>query len=623
MRSKNLWIFLAAIILTFLASETALFAATIKTSDYWVMQDGYDEVFVASGGSGHVSVTYGSYPRIDGDVFEVDYPGPLVQFLNYDGAGNLVYHGATFDDTEYGTEWTYLPKSPQIFFPASLETGKTYTAKWDRIEYEDGTYKGTGSDSFTIIVTEEKGVSVPAGTFDTYRIYVIDRYETSTGSSGTSYRTYWLAKGIGWVKMKIERVEYELYNTPSLPPMPPVLKVTKSGYTVTISWDAVEGATGYIFAYAPYPDIGWIEQLDVGLNRYLSGEMPHGSAYYIGIIAYNSVGWSDYSNVEYFVLDGTTPVQVNPTSLTLETGETGTCAISGGSGSYGAHSSDTSVAQVSVNGSALYVLGIASGSATITVYDSASNVTLPVTVTGGSTPSTYTNSLGQTFILLPAGTFTLGSPSNELGRDSDETQHQVTLSQSFYMQQTEVTQAQWEAVMGSNPSYSGCPTCPVEYVSWNDVQSYITQMNTRGEGTYSLPTEAQWEYSARAGSTTAFYNGGITMTGCEYDPNLNAIGWYCYNSDSETHPVAQKTPNAWGLYDMSGNVYEWCQDWYGSYGSAAVTDPTGPSSGSFRVLRGGSWGSLARSCRSASRGDDFSFLGTRLHYIGFRLLRHP
>jgi len=237
---------------------------------------------------------------------------------------------------------------------------------------------------------------------------------------------------------------------------------------------------------------------------------------------------------------------------------------------------------------------------------------------------TYTNGLGQTFKLIPAGTFTMGSPSNELGRFSNEgPQHQVTLTQSFYMQTTEVTQAQWEAVMRSNPSYfTGCSTCPVEQVSWNDVQSYITQMNLRpGEGTYSLPTEAQWEYSARAGSTTAFYNGGITETDCGYDPNLDAIGWYCYNSGNETHPVAQKTPNTWGLYDMSGNVWEWCQDWYGSYPSSSVTDPTGPSSGSDRVLRSGNWYFGARDCRSAFRYYDAP--ADRSYYGGFRLLRQP
>jgi formylglycine-generating enzyme required for sulfatase activity len=250
--------------------------------------------------------------------------------------------------------------------------------------------------------------------------------------------------------------------------------------------------------------------------------------------------------------------------------------------------------------------------------------TLPVSVSG-NLPGTYTNSLGMTFILLPAGTFTMGSPSDEPGRFSNEgPQHQVTLTQSFYMQQTEVTQAQWEAVMGSNPSsFSGCPSCPVEEVSWDDVQTYISYMNVRGEGTYNLPTEAQWEYAERAGSTTAFYNGGITETGSGYDPNLDAIGWYSYNSGSETHPVAQKTPNAWGLYDMSGNVYEWCQDWYSGsyYDSSPSTDPAGPSSGSSRVLRGGSWIYYARSCRSAYRINYGP--GNRYKSIGFRLTRQP
>jgi len=235
---------------------------------------------------------------------------------------------------------------------------------------------------------------------------------------------------------------------------------------------------------------------------------------------------------------------------------------------------------------------------TVQAYDSVessvySNIEYFIIDTAG----TYTNSLGMTFILLPAGTFTMGSPSDEPGSFRDEQpQHQVTLTQPFYMQQTEVTQAQWEAVMGSNPShFDGCPTCPVEQVSWDEAQTFIGYMNARGEGTYNLPTEAQWEYAARAGSTTAFYNGGITsysdMYECNSDGNLNAIAWYCYNSGSETHPVAQKTPNACGLYDMSGNVYEWCWDWFSRsyYDGGAMTDPTGPSSGSYRVLRGGSW----------------------------------
>ncbi len=238
--------------------------------------------------------------------------------------------------------------------------------------------------------------------------------------------------------------------------------------------------------------------------------------------------------------------------------------------------------------------------------------------------ASYTNSLGQTFGLLPAGTFTMGSPSDEPGRNSTEgPQHEVTLTQPFYMQITEVTQDQWEAVMGSNPShFSGCPSCPVENVSWHDVQKYITQMNLKGEGTYSLPTEAQWEYAARAGSTTAFFNGRITNLD-DNDPNLQVIGWYYGNAGRKTNPVAGKVPNYWGLYDMSGNVWEWCLDWFdsGYYSGGAMTDPTGPSSGSRRVERGGAWPYYARYCRSANRSSSHYLY--RSHNLGFRLLRQP
>ena len=245
-------------------------------------------------------------------------------------------------------------------------------------------------------------------------------------------------------------------------------------------------------------------------------------------------------------------------------------------------------------------------------YSNIHDVTIPLV-------STFKNSLGQEFKLIPAGTFTMGSPSDEPGRSNVEIQHQVTLTQPFFMETTEVTQAQWQAVMGSNPSHhSWCPTCPVETVSWDDAQSYITKMNARGEGTYSLPTEAQWEYAARAGSTTAFYNGHITKPHDD-DRNLDAIGWNHYNSDYRTHPVAQKTPNAWGLYDMSGNVWEWCQDWYGVYSSRAVTDPTGPSSGSYCVLRGGCFDDYALLCRSAVRSRHGPGSGRR--FQGFRLTR--
>ncbi len=230
---------------------------------------------------------------------------------------------------------------------------------------------------------------------------------------------------------------------------------------------------------------------------------------------------------------------------------------------------------------------------------------------------------GGMFKLIPAGTFTMGSPTDEPDRESDETQHEVTLSKGFYIQITEVTQGQWKAVMGSNPSQkSDCgDDCPVESVSWDDVQGFIEKLNqTEGTDKYRLPTEAEWEYACRAGTTTAFANGDVTETvWCGYDPNLDQMGWYCGNSDNKTHPVAQKEPNDWGLYDMHGNVKEWCQDWKGDYPSSPVTDPTGPSSGTYRVFRGGSWGNVAGHCRSAIRGwHDPDY---RDHGLGFRVAR--
>ncbi len=234
--------------------------------------------------------------------------------------------------------------------------------------------------------------------------------------------------------------------------------------------------------------------------------------------------------------------------------------------------------------------------------------------------------LGAKFVLIPAGTFMMGSPSDETGRElyntwefgwGKETQHPVTISKPFYMQATEVTQGQWQKVMGNNPSgFKNCgENCPVESVSWNDVQEFIRKLNqTEGTDKYRLPTEAQWEYSARAGTTTRFYTE-------DSDEALSRAAWYDYNSGGKSHPVAQKTPNAWGLYDMHGNVWEWVQDWNGNYPAGSVTDPEGPPEGliSFRVYRGGAWPNRASYCRSAERE---AFVPSALYTdLGFRLIR--
>ncbi|MCD6185004.1 MAG: formylglycine-generating enzyme family protein, partial [Deltaproteobacteria bacterium] len=212
----------------------------------------------------------------------------------------------------------------------------------------------------------------------------------------------------------------------------------------------------------------------------------------------------------------------------------------------------------------------------------------------------FTNSIGQKFVYIKPGTFMMGSPSGESGRDDDEKQHKVTLTRGFYMQTTEVTQGQWKAVMGTRPWSGGkyvrdADNNPAVYISWKDAQEFIKKLNRKeGGGKYRLPTEAEWEYACRAGSTTRFCFG-------DSGSQLGGYAWWDGNTDNVgedyAHRVGAKKSNAWGLYDMHGNVWEWCQDWFGKYPSGSVTDPAGHSTGSVRVGRGGSWGSGARGCR--------------------------
>ena len=212
--------------------------------------------------------------------------------------------------------------------------------------------------------------------------------------------------------------------------------------------------------------------------------------------------------------------------------------------------------------------------------------------------------------------FWMGSPESEACRNNGETRHRVRLTQGFWMSKYEVTQRQWEGVMGMNPSGFKGADRPVERVSWDDCQEFVGKINASGQIRVSLPTEAQWEYACRAGTMTPF-NFGSTLNG----DKANCDGTCPYGMSSgryrnETSPVGKYAPNGWGLYDMHGNVWEWCQDWYGGYAGDA-TDPTGSASGTTRVIRGGRWNDFAQDCRSAWRSGYGP--GRRGNYLGLRL----
>jgi formylglycine-generating enzyme required for sulfatase activity len=220
------------------------------------------------------------------------------------------------------------------------------------------------------------------------------------------------------------------------------------------------------------------------------------------------------------------------------------------------------------------------------------------------------------FVWIQPGTFDMGSPATEKDRVSDEgPQHTVTITDGFYLGRFEVTQAQWQTVMGSNPSrFKGNPNRPVDSVSWNDCQAFIQKLNELGQGSFRLPTEAEWEYACRAGSSTRFYWGD--------DNTLQAspfFAWHLANAGSHTFDVGLKEPNAWNLHDMAGNVWEWCSDWQGAYSGEAQFDPLGPAAGTAKIFRGGSWNYHAKFGRSAARNyynpdGRFDSIGLRLVY---------
>ena len=246
-----------------------------------------------------------------------------------------------------------------------------------------------------------------------------------------------------------------------------------------------------------------------------------------------------------------------------------------------------------------------------------------VSKTAKSPPKEIAVDLGKgvklELVLIPAGEFLMGSPdSDKEAKPNEKPQHRVRITKPFYLGKYQVTQEQWKAVMGNNPPhlfFKG-PKNPVEEVSWDDCQQFLGKLNAKTgtqSGKFVLPTEAQWEYACRAGSKTRYCFG-------DDKSGLGEYAWYGWNSDGKTHPVGKKKPNAWGLYDMHGNVLEWCQDWYeeGYYAKSPTDDPRGATTGSNRVYRGGWWSGI---CGLAKRGSDDP--GGSSNFVGLRVSLVP
>ena len=232
---------------------------------------------------------------------------------------------------------------------------------------------------------------------------------------------------------------------------------------------------------------------------------------------------------------------------------------------------------------------------------------------------TLPGAVKMVFVKIPAGSFMMGSPEDEKGRfDIESPRHEVILTKPFYLGMFEVTLRQWHAVMGTRMSEKDLRRAdhPVDRVTWKACQAFIEKMNALGEGTFRLPTEAEWEYACRAGTPTRFFWGE--------DPEqaeVDGYAWCRQNAGNRSHAVGQKRSNQWGLRDMSGNVQEWCQDWKGNYVAGRQTDPAGPAAGTYRVFRGGGWGDDPSSCRSATRSSLVP--DERSDGLGLRLVMEP
>jgi len=248
-------------------------------------------------------------------------------------------------------------------------------------------------------------------------------------------------------------------------------------------------------------------------------------------------------------------------------------------------------------------------------------VVIVLALSCGRSKGTYREpQTGMEFVLVPAGSFAMGSPAGEAGHRQDEVLHRVTVTRAFYLGKTEVTQRQWAAVMGANPSHFHDEAAPVEQVTWYEVQQFLDRLNARGEGKFRLPTEAEWEYACRAGTKSVYSTGDVLSTSdANYDGRYPLPGHAKGTYRETTTAAASFKPNAWGLYDMHGNVWEWCADEYCPYPASSAADPFAQCGSGLKVIRGGSWYFDAGSARSALRYTHAPHL--RGFSIGFRVVR--
>ena len=530
------------------------------------------------------------------------------------------------------------PSAPTATSATNVTTN-SFQANWNSV---------SGATGYYLDVSTSSGFSSFVPGYDDKNVGNVTSYTVSGLNPSTPYHYRVRAYNDGGTSGNSDTIS--VTTGISAPPSPTATSATNvTTNSFQANWNSVSGATGYYLDVSTSSGFssfvpGYDDKNVGNVTSYTVSGLNPSTPYHYRVRAYNDGGTSgnsDTISVTTGISAPPSPTATSATNVTTNSFQANWNSVSGaegyrldvstesGFGTFVTGYDDKNVGNVTsytvsgLNSSTPYHYRVRAYNDGGTSGDS----DVISVITAGENPGTFTNSLGMTFVSIQPETFMMGSPTDEPGRSSDETQHQVTLTQEFYMQTTEVTQGQWAAVMGSNPSYfSNCgDDCPVETVSWNDVQDFITSLNAMGEGTYRLPTEAEWEYAARAGTAAPFGFGDCLLTS-----QSNYYGYYplsgCPAGEyrETTVPVASLASNAWGLYDMHGNVGEWCQDWYGSYPSEAVTDPEGPSSGGERVervIRGGTWGSYASKCRSAYRVSNDP--GLTLDGLGFRLVLSP